>query len=207
MLLSVNIYSQELAVTIKGDTLEIFENGTWKKYNPKKSEVSKIESSVKVIEKVDEFTNEKLISTESWIKFASSTYVNIGGKALKNTKLGTIGFSLLVRGDLGCLSKQDSSMMIKLSNDEVVPMTYMSDTDCSDLINGGWIALSKEDFKNPKWVDIIKENNELLKNYNWTKIRITGTDGFVDLAPNVNRKMKNPEQFFREHITAIKSHK
>ena len=203
---SINLFSQQLAVTIKGDTIEIYDNKTWQKYNSESYKVEEIKTSVKATVKVDEFTNKRSVSTETGVIFAASKHTTLRGSAYMN-ETGIISFTLTLNGDLGCLSKMDSTMMIKLSNGDVVPLTYISDIDCSNYITGAWLAITKEDVNNPNYSEVAEENNELLKNYNWTKIRITGTEHYADLEPKVSRRTEKPQQFFREHILALESKK
>ncbi|WP_088339623.1 hypothetical protein [Robiginitalea sediminis] len=201
------VLSQRLAVTIDGDTLEIFENGTWKNLNSSASVIVPIETTVMATVEVDDFSGKKSASTETWNSFARGPLTSLSGSAYM-TETGIISFPFIVSGDLGCLVKWQSTMQIKLSNDAVVTLTYISDTDCGDVVLGSWVALEPTDAENPNFESIISENNELLKTYDWVKIRVTGSDVYADLEPrNSNRSMPNPEQFFRQHIIALEGTK
>ncbi len=50
---------------------------------------------------------------------------------------------------------------------------------------------------------ILDENLEMLKNYDWVTIRLSGSDYYTDLKPKVLKKIDHPEQFFRQHLIAV----
>ena len=49
----------------------------------------------------------------------------------------------------------------------------------------------------------MKENVETLKEFDWVSMRIQGTEYYTDILPRKSKKIKKPEQFFRQHVTAI----
>ena len=49
----------------------------------------------------------------------------------------------------------------------------------------------------------MKENVETLKTFDWVSIRLEGTEYITDILPRKSKKIKKPEQFFRQHFTAI----
>ena len=57
-LFTLNTFSQTEAITIKGDTIIVFDNGTWKNKAVVKK-TSLIESSVNATVTIDDFSNKK----------------------------------------------------------------------------------------------------------------------------------------------------
>ena len=94
-------------------------------------------------------------------------------------------------------------MKVKLSNDEIIEFIQASKTDCGSYINATFIPITKADLDNKDYLKLLKANVETLKEFDWVSIRITGTEYYTDILPRKSKKMKKPEQFFRQHFTAI----
>ena len=78
-LFTLNTFSQTEAITIKGDTIIVFDNGTWKNKAVVKK-TSLIESSVNATVTIDDFSNKKTITTDNWNSFGlSSTKSRLSG--------------------------------------------------------------------------------------------------------------------------------
>ncbi|QXP79040.1 MULTISPECIES: hypothetical protein [Winogradskyella] len=198
ILLSMGISAQEKAVTMKGDTIIVYENGTWEKIN-KVEKVVDIESTVEATVEVDEFSKSKKTRTESWTKFGKNKLgKTINGSLIKVDDITV--FTISYYGDLGCLSKYDSTMKVKLTNGEIIEFSQISDTDCGDYPTASFIPITKEQTKDPNFKDLLADNIEILKQFDWETIRIQGTKYYTDIIPNVSRKMEKPEQFFRQHL-------
>ncbi|MCB0448009.1 MAG: hypothetical protein KDD03_10960, partial [Gelidibacter sp.] len=129
LILSLKSFGQIEAITEKGDTIYVYENGTWKdKLKIKKTNLENSSVTVKVV--VDEFTNKKTVSTESWTSFGvSSSKAKLSGSASYYND-GIYGITLTLSADLGCMSQQRSTMKVKLSNDEIIEFVQASKTDC-----------------------------------------------------------------------------
>jgi len=199
---SREVSSQTLAVTQKGDTILVNDNGTWEKLRSKKP-TSEVFSSVKTTIQVDEFEKTKRIETETWLSFGrTERYGLITGNMIKYKDITS--FSLSLFGiDLGCLSEYTSTIKVKLTNGDIVEFSQVSDTDCGNYPSGRFIPLTKEQLKLTQYKQILTNNLELLKSYDWETIRITGSKYYADLKPEKSKKIPNPEQFFRQHLVAI----
>ena len=200
ILFSLQVSAQIEAITEKGDTIQIYENGTWEKLN-QVEQVEQIETSVTATTTVDEFDKSKKITTESWTKFGKDNSGRIiSGKLIRVDELTV--FSISYSGDLGCFSEYSSTMKVKLANGEVIEFSQISDTDCGDYPTARFIPLTREQLKDPEYKDVMTDNMELLKNYDWETIRLNGSEYYTDISPNQSKKITNPEQFFRQHIIA-----
>ncbi|EDM43996.1 hypothetical protein SCB49_10412 [unidentified eubacterium SCB49] len=195
------VFSQVKAITVKGDTINVYENGTWENINSIKEPKMEVDSEVKATVKVDEFNNSKKILTELWTRFGETkTNKTISGYLIRVDDLTV--FSIAYSGDLGCLSEYNSTMKVKLTNGEIIEFAQISDTDCGDYPTARFIPVTRDQMKNPTFKEIMNENLSLLKDYDWVTIRINGSEYYTDITPKVSRKMDKPEQFFRQHITS-----
>lgn len=203
ILISLNVNAQIKAITEKNDTILVFENGTWEKIKKYKENVN-LKSDIVVKLEIDEFDKSKKVTTEVWSKFGKSKQgATLSGSLIKFNDI--IGFSITFSGDLGCLSEKNSSMLVKLNNGTVIEFVQISNTDCSDYPTVKFIPLKREELKDPNYKNIIQQNIELLKQYDWETIRISGTKYYIDILPSSSRKIEKPEQFFRLHITAAET--
>lgn len=197
--------SQVQAITSKGDTIIVSDNGTWKKMN-RKTSVAAISSNVKTTVKVDEFDSTKRITTDKWTYFGvNDVKEKISGYLVDVGKL--VAFSITYTGDLGCLSKYSTTMKVKLSNGKVVHFSQISDTECGSGETARFIPLSKDELKDSSLKDILENNMTLLRDFDWVTIRINGSKYYTDIKPNQTKKVTNPEQFFRQHIIASENAK
>lgn len=202
IILSFESFSQVKAITEKGDTIYIYDNGTWKNKVIIK-QIDLIDLDVKTNVKVDEFTKDKTVNTESWINIGkSSTGSKLSG-SMSFYKNKIYGVNIKLASDLGCMSEQSSTMKVKLSNDEIIEFIQVSNTDCGSYINATFIPIAKVDLKNEEYLELMKENVEILKQFDWVSIRIQGTEYYTDIMPRKSKKIEKPEQFFRQHFTAI----
>lgn len=108
-------------------------------------------------------------------------------------------------GDIGCLSEYSSSIKIKLTNGDIIECSQISDTDCGDFPSANFIPLTKEQQKDPNYKEILAENLELLESFDWETIRLQGSKFYTDILPKPSKKILKPEQFFRQHLSAINS--
>jgi len=201
LLVLVKMSAQERAVTMKGDTINVYENGTWEKIN-KVKKITEIESNVKATVEIDEFSKAKKIRTENWTKFGKNPFGGTINGSLAKVDDFTV-FIISYSGNLGCLSEYDSTMKVKLTNGEIIEFSQISDTDCGDNPSARFIPLTREQLKDPDLKDLLKDNLEILRQFDWETIRVQGTEYYTDISPNVSRKMENPEQFFRQHLIAV----
>jgi hypothetical protein len=192
--------AQIRAVTENGDTINVYENGTWEKIE-KETKISTIETTVEATTEVDEFEKTKKIRTDTWRSFGTNKMNNkISGNLFRVDKLTV--FTISYGGDLGCLSEYSSTMKVKLTNGDVIEFSQISDTDCGDYPSARFVPLTREELKNPDYQQLLDENIELLKQFDWVTIRLQGSEYYTDLTPNSTSKVPKPEQFFRQHILA-----
>ncbi len=164
---------------------------------------------VKTTLEQDKFEGTNTVTTEMWQNFgkASSGY-RLSGMITKNDKTDVIFFRIFFTGDLGCLSQSSSKLSVKLSNDEIIEFTQLSKTDCSKAPIAVFVPLKESDLDLPEEVynQIATDNVEQLKKYEWTIIRLSGSEYYTNIEPEPTRRIKNPEQFFIKHIEAIENH-
>ena len=148
LLISPLSFSQTRAITDDGDTIMVYENGTWE---PIKKEISPMIPSlgtVKTSIEIDKVTNQKIISTEQWRYLAvDSKSMSITGSMYK--KNGIYIISLVYSGDLGCLAKDESSLKIKLSSGYIIECAQISKNECGRIQRGDFVVLSLEQSKQP----------------------------------------------------------
>jgi len=196
---SFSIYSQIKAVTVNGDTINIYESGTWKKIKKIDEPNVELNSDVKATVTIDEFNKTKKISTEAWSRFGeNSSKKTISGNLIRVDDLTV--FSISYTGDLGCLSEYSTTMKVKLTNGEIIEFSQISDTDCGGYISARFLPVTRDQLKDPNFKDIMKDNLTMLKSYDWVTIRINGSEYYTDITPKISRKMEKPEQFFRQHL-------
>ena len=198
--ISIQASAQIKAVTEKGDTINVFENGTWEKLN-KIKEIADIESTVEATVEVDEFENSKKITTENWSKIGKDKAGNtISGNLLRVDKLTV--FTISYTGDSGCFSENRTTMKVKLTNGEIIEFVQLSDTECGDYPTVRFIPLTIDQMKDPDLYSILADNLDVLRQYDWETIRINGTEYYTDIRPNPSQRVEKPEQFFRQHLIA-----
>ncbi|WP_066757900.1 hypothetical protein [Crocinitomix algicola] len=198
--LTLNAVSQIQAITENGDTITVFENGTWEKTKYAK-EITYINSTVKATVEVDEFEKTKKITTERWSRFGvNNVSETISGYLFRVDDLTV--FSITYSGDLGCLSEYSTTMKVKLTNGNVIEFAQISDTECGDNETARFIPLTRDQLKDESFQSILDENIEQLKQFDWETIRINGSEYYTDISPKKSGKVPNPEQFFRQHIIA-----
>jgi len=196
-------HAQITAITEKGDTILVFENGTWSESKTLET-VTPIVSNVKVDVEVDEFSGDKKCTTKRWYKFGiNNLKYTISGWLFKKTDV--IVFYIQYSDELGCFSQARSKMLVKLTNGEVIEFTQITDTECGENEIVGFIPVSKDEMKEGDYKELMKERIKTLKEYDWETIRLHGTEYYTDIKPNTTNSIDNPEQFFRQHIIAIES--
>jgi len=198
----LNTIAQNKAITENGDTILIYKNGTWE--NICKQDIKKeyLNSDIKTTVEVDEFSNKKIVKTANWKLFGKDKNNNeLTGNIIKEDNVYLINLTYF--GYLGCLSEHSSSILIKLTNNEIIECTQVSNTECGKKPTVRFIPVSNEILNSDEWINIMKHNVELLKSYNWVTIRINGSKYYTDIKPNNSGHIENPEQFFRLHLVAV----
>lgn len=199
----LNVFGQVTAITEKGDTINVYENGTWEPLNQEVI-TNELIGSVKATVEVDEFNKSKKIKTETWTRFGENKFKSyISGSIIKIDDLTV--FIISYSGDLGCLSEYDGSLKIKLTNDEIIECAQISDTDCGDYPSAKYLPLTRDQLKDSDYKEIIHENINLLQTHDWEMIRLKGTEYYTDIYPRSSKKIEKPEQFFRQHLSATNS--
>lgn len=164
-----------------------------------------ITAQVTATVEVDNFDGSKKITTERWTGFGENNLRNTISASMLSLNDGIIGLHLSYRGDLGCFSERRSKLLVKLTNDEIIEFTQITRTDCSNTPSAIFWPLTSDELKLTveEIEDIVKDNLELLKNHDWETIRLHGSRYYTDINPKSSRRISNPEQFFRQHISAI----
>jgi hypothetical protein len=200
-IIPITIHSQIKAVTEKGDAIIVYKNGTWKKSNNKKS--TKIQKNVTVRVNTDDFTGVQRITTGNWGNFGKAKHdssLKISGNLVKAD--GIIAFDIFYQEDLGCIEDGISTMNVKLINGEIINFINISN-DCKSSQTFRFLPMKREDFNDENFKKIIEVNLAKLQKSDWEVIRITGAEFYVDIIPNKTPVIKEPEQFFRQHINAV----
>lgn len=170
--------------------------------------ISAQRDAVKTSVKEDKFEGTNTVVTEMWQNFGiATTGHRLSGMIHKNDQTDVIFLSIFFTGDLGCLVQQRSTLSVKLSNDEIIEFTQLSKTDCSRTPTAVFVPLKESDLNLPaeNYKQIVNDNIEQLKKYEWTIIRLSGGDYHTNIEPASNRRISNPEQFFIKHLEAIET--
>lgn len=206
-------YAQVEAYSENGDTIILFDNKTWENKKQPSLTQSDIEITVKATVKIDDFSNAKTASTNTWVRWGtsdagwSSTYLSGKARAAYVQDVNVIIFDITYSGDLGCLSRS-SEMIVKLSNGELVTLYNFGDTDCgSDSQKGMFSPVdltalsdmsSVEEFQSMVDETIIK-----LRDNDIDKIKLTGSKYYTEQIPNDKFSSGTAKEFFRQHIWAL----
>jgi hypothetical protein len=165
--------------------------------------------SVKTTVSEDKFNGTKSVNTEIWQDFGKGTSRNLlSGMIQKQDKTDVIFFKIFFTGNLGCLVQNSSTLSVKLSNDEIIEFTQLSNTDCSNTPTPVFVPLKESELNLPEEIynQIARDNIEQLKKYEWSIIRLSGSEYYSNIEPNPTRRINNPEQFFIKHLEAIENH-
>ena len=206
MLISCYSLIGQISATIDEDGRSVILNsdGTWeyKQINslPEISD-SPVDIYVRADLVIDPLDGSKKAESEIWTGFGKGGTGQLSAQAWATESV--IGIRITYTDGIGCLSKYSSSMKVKLSNDEVIDMSMLSDTDCGDYPTGIFIPISKDELSSPNWEEIITNNTKSLRDNKWVLIRLTGSEYYSDITPFKTKKIVNPEQFFTQHITAV----
>lgn len=201
ILLSSNVFAQIKAVTEKGDTILVFDDNTWKPIKDTDQDIEFI-GNVKAIVTVDELEGTKSIYTDSWYNFGSNELEKSISGSIRSVD-GLITINLTYYGDL-CLVQGGSMASIKLTNGDIIKCIFIDETNCNGSSTGGYFApLDHDQVNATNYKSIMEDNINLLAKYDWELIRIQGKEYYTDIHPKVSDKIDHPEQFFRQHISAI----
>ena len=200
-------FAQETLIRSNGDSIIVFDDGTWK---PLVEQLA-IEKNIQLIGNIDAeriedaITGDVRIQTPNWWQFGKS---EIGGNLSGNLIFlqNMLVWDVTINSDLGCLSEYSSKILVKLADDSIVEFSQLSDTDCSDSASARFIALTRDELKGDN-IDIIEslssERMEQLLSLEWKMIRVHGSEYYSDYFPNSTRN-SDASQFFMQHISAIK---
>lgn len=192
------VLSQEIAITLRGDTVELFSNGKWKKYTYSQETQR---NRVKITsDETDPFEGTRKIVTELWMNFGKSTSGLLLGNVIKIDSL--IGFNIGLTSELGCLKEGISMVKVQLENDEIIELTQVSADNCAAVPSALFLAVSKDlidskDFRMNQQVNLDK-----LKEYAWVSLRVEGSQHNVIFHPVTSSTFEG-EYFFQDHLTAL----
>ncbi len=170
-----------------------------------------IQTDVEATVNIDDFTGNITIRTENWRNIAEDRNRNrLTARLVSVHEDIVIGIHLTYSGNLGCLSENRSTLMVKLTNDEVIEFIQVSQTDCGSRGQSAifWPITSDElsgisDIED--LYEIAEDRIHMLYSYDWVSMRLTGSRYRTDLHVNESRRVPHPEQFFRQHIQAIRN--
>jgi len=202
MLISGSSFGQTRAITDDGDTIIVYQNGTWKSVKKKPTPAFPAIGTVVTSTAIDQTTNSKTVSTEEWRYLAvDSKKMSISASMYKTNDVYII--SLVYSGDLGCLTKDESSLKIKLSNGYIIECVQISKNNCGRIQRGDYVLVSAEQSKLPDYMTIMQNNKQLLATHDWEMMRLQGSKHYTDLYPNSYKSLRFPQQFFRQHLSAL----
>lgn len=165
---------------------------------------SALSAQLKTSVTVDEMEGTKTIRTENVPFKSSGTRIEMGMSYAKG--IYAIAVDFYERGSgKGCFSQYEGIMKVKLKNGAVLDFKQFSDTDCGDYGVVLYLPISPENTSDPKYQDLIDENINKLYSNDWELIRIYKTEYYIELKPESFRKNKNPQTFFKDAISSIKS--
>lgn len=198
--------AQDIIVNQNGDTLLLWSDGTWENLDKKEQKNELRVENIKVNVNVDPLDGKRTISTDSGTDIArNNDYGSMSILSLHASETYFFEITLLST-NLGCLSKYDGKILVKLLDESIIEFSQFSSTDCSDNPTARYIPVSRE---------IIDANNmsllkgELDKNISQLLtsgidfIRVHGSEYYSDFNPRVSIKHPNPEQYFIQNIRAI----
>ena len=158
------------------------------------------------IDKVDDFTGKRTISTnpERAFNYNNSNFYHC---SVAISHVDSMDYLYLILNvDLGCLSQNRSTAQFLLENGEIVEFTQVGKTDCSDSPYASFAAIdqSNVDGKLSILYPTILENWATLLSSPIVKLRVTGTDNYVDFVPiPEGRKTRDMSDVILEHYNAI----
>ncbi len=170
-----------------------------------------IQTDVVATVNVDDFTGNMTITTETWRNIAVDQTRNRLSASLASVREGIFAIRLRYSGDLGCLSQNRSTLLVRLENDEIIEFTQVSRTDCSSRggQSGIFWPITSNELKGVSEIEeliaISEERIDILYSYDWVSMRLRGSRYRTDLEVNPTRQIPHPEQFFRHHIQAIRN--
>ena len=205
--LFTSLSAQEVLVRSNGDSIVLFEDGTWKT----QVEEVKIAANISLIGDIeatrteDAMTGVVSIVTTRWGSFAKNNINGfLSGDLLYMNDLLILRVS--ITSDLGCLSEYSSKILVKLSDNSIIEFSQLSDTDCGDSASANFIPLTRDEMKTDNIeliTELTKERMDDLLKYEWKMIRVHGSKYYSDYFPNEGKRMVAPQEFFMQHLSAL----
>lgn len=201
--------AQTEAVTINGDTIIVYENGTWESKllaipdNNLNSTQPRLLSGelVNCSTEKDKITDDLVFSTDLWNSFGKSdSKAWLTGNVRGTTDLTALNLSIST--DIGCLSQMKSRGQIRLINDEIIDITFVGKTDCGSYPSGLFLPLTEEELEVGGYESLLRDRMELLSSAPWQVIRIYGTKGYIDFEPAKSKRFASNE-FFMNHLKSV----
>lgn len=162
------------------------------------------------VNQIDDFSGSRIIRTENPI---NKTFIKMSDYIDKDkvllfylsyfkTKEGRENYTInmIVNStSIQCLSEYEGKCIILFDNGETMEISQISDTDCGQYRTRAIYVLAKRDeIENNDFNQISLNNLEKLKNNLIRKIRVYGTNRYIDCELKENKK-----DIFIQHINAI----
>ncbi|QSE97626.1 hypothetical protein [Fulvivirga lutea] len=198
ILTAVSLNAQNMAVTDKGDTVILYQDGTW---SLTQSHKASNESDVEIrTTKVDPFTGKKSSVTKTWMNIGEFDRGNFFG----NTSCvdSVYAFNLGFTSYIGCLEKFKSTVQIQLANKDVIELLQVSPSNCSSFATATFLPIRKESIKSDEIKDYQYDQLNKLANTTWTLIRVNTETQEVLIKPVKSDKHQG-HSFFMEHLRAL----
>ncbi|MEQ8927773.1 MAG: hypothetical protein RLO81_18295 [Fulvivirga sp.] len=192
------VNSQTIAVTDKGDTVILYQDGTW---SLTQSHKSSSESNVEIrTTKIDPFTGKKSSVTKTWMNIGEFDQGNFFG----NTSCvdSVYAFNLGFTNYIGCLEKFKSTIQIQLTNKEVIELLQVSPTNCSSFATATFIPVNKGAIKSDEIQNYQYDQLNKLASTSWNLIRVNTETQEVLIKP-VKSANYQGHSFFIEHLKAL----
>jgi hypothetical protein len=102
-----------------------------------------------------------------------------------------------------CLSELEGRASIDLTDGTTIDCVQKSKTDCSENPGAIYLAVSRNIYEKSGAMGVLKKSYDKLSEVPVKKIRVYGTDGYLDYVPNPKFIQFPPQNLFIEHLRAL----
>lgn len=198
MLFSANIIAQNLAITDKGDTVVLYQDGTWSMVE--KHSMSMLTDAEIRTTKVDPFTGKKSSVTKTWMNIGNFDQ----GKLFGNTSCvdSVYAFNVGFTNYVGCLQEFKSSIQVKLENNEIVELLQVSPSNCSSFPTATFLPIPKSSDKSDEIRNYQYDQLNKLAKFDWILIKVMTESEEIIIEPVKSNKHQG-QLFFKQHLQAL----
>lgn len=192
-------YSQNIAITDKGDSVILFQDGTWTSIQTNRTTL--VDSGVEIRNaKIDPFTGQKSAVTKTWMGIGKFDQGNLFGNVSVVDSI--YAFNLGFTNFIGCLEKFKSTLQIKLSDGRIVELIQVSPSNCSSFPTATFIPIKKDENQSDEIKNYQYDQLNWLSNTEWVLIKMNSDTQEVLISPNKNEKIPG-QTFFIKHLEAL----